>query len=124
MKRETREWVEIAEGDLKAARLMLEGEFCPQRVFHCHEAVEKILKGLWIEHTSQGVPPKIHDLPALAKQAGLRLSRQQTEFLGKLAEQYLPTRYGDAVVEYPRKVAEDYYRQTEELFSWLRQQLS
>ncbi len=124
MKDETRAWVRLAEDDLKAAGLMLEEGFYPQCVFHCHEAVEKILKGLWVEHTSQGIPPKIHDLPALAKQAGLSPSGEQTEFLGKLAEQYLPTRYGDVVVEYPREVAENYYRQTEELLSWLRHQLS
>ena len=124
MKDETRAWMRLAEGDLKAAGVMLAEDFCPQCVFHCHEAIEKILKGLWIEHTSQGVPPRIHDLPALAKQAGLRLTREQTEFLGKLADQYLPTRYGDVMVEYPREAADNYYRQTEELFSWLRQQLS
>ena len=124
MKDETRGWVRLAEGDLAVASLTLEGKFYSHCVFHCHEAVEKILKALWIEHTSQGVPPRIHDLPALAEQAGLDLSQQQTELLGKLSEQYLPTRYGDVVVEYSREVAENYYRQTEELFSWLRPQLS
>ena len=124
MKDGTRSWVQLAEGDLAVAGLTLEEGFYSHCVFQCHEAIEKILKALWIEHTSQGVPPRIHDLPALAEQAGLELSQQQTESLGMLSEQYLPTRYGDVVAEYSREVAENYYRQTEELFSWLRTQLS
>ena len=43
MKPETQEWVEIAEQDLQAARVMLEQDFYQQTVFYCQQSIEKLL---------------------------------------------------------------------------------
>ena len=124
MKPETEEWVEIAEQDLRAASVLLQSGLDPQCVFFCEQAIETLLKAIWVEQASEGVPPRTHDLVSLAKDLGLGLSEEQTEFLRKLAEQYMPTRYADIPVEYSRQTAENYCENTMELFSWLRQRLS
>ena len=93
-------------------------------VFHCQQALEKVLKATWVEKASEGVPPRKHDLIALAREVGLELSQEQIDFLGDLSGQYNASRYGDVAVEYSREEAENYYQRTRELFAWLRQQLS
>ena len=124
MKDETRAWVRKAEEHLEAASVLLQGDLYPQCVFFCEQAIETLLKSIWVEHASEGVPPRVHDLVSLAEDLGLELSEEQLEFLRKLAEQYMPTRYADIPVEYSRETAENYHERTEELFSWLRQRLS
>jgi HEPN domain-containing protein len=42
-------------------------------VFHCQQAIEKILKAIWIEQADEGVPPKTHGLVELAKEVDLEL---------------------------------------------------
>ena len=91
-------------------------------IYHCQQAIEKLLKAKLIEKT--GRYPKTHDLPSLAEGSSLDLSQEQSEFLGKLSEQYLPTRYGDEWIEMPRETAENYYRTSRDIYSWLLQQLS
>ncbi len=124
MKPETKLWVDKAEQHLRGASVLLQSGLDPQCVFFCEQAMETLLKAIWVEQASEGVPPRTHDLVSLAKDLGLKLSEQQTEFLRKLAEQYMPTRYADIPVEYSREAAENYYKNTMELFSWLRQRLS
>ena len=62
-----REWLDkaetdyrVAERELAAANLPDYGPVC----FHCQQCVEKLMKGLLIQH--QIVPPYIHDLRRLS----------------------------------------------------------
>ncbi|MGQ9571973.1 MAG: HEPN domain-containing protein [Dehalococcoidia bacterium] len=93
-------------------------------MFECQQALEKLLKAIWVEQAPQGYPPREHNLVSLAEKVGLQLSAEQLQFLDDLSRQYKPTRYADAAVEYSVEEAENYYRKTEEQFAWLRQQLS
>ena len=47
MKPETADWVEVAESDLRAARIVLDEGLLQQTVFHCQQTVEKLLKAIW-----------------------------------------------------------------------------
>ena len=122
MKPETERWVRRADEDMGVADAAWEREYNSACLFHCQQAIEKLLKAALIEST--GDYPKIHDLPALAGRLSLALSEEQMRFLGKLSEQYIPTRYGDEWIEMPREVVENYYRDTKELYLWLLQRLS
>ena len=124
MKQETQKWVTIAESDLRAAKVMQDSGFFAHSIFQCHEALEKLLKAMWIERHSTGTHPHIHDLPGLADQAGVALSEEQRTFLARLAEQYIPTRYGDLEREFPKEIADTYLARSTEAFAWLQQQLS
>jgi HEPN domain-containing protein len=122
MKPETGRWLEIARGDMGMAEAAWERELYSPCVFHCQQAIEKALKAGLVE--TGAVVPKIHDLVDLASRLKLDLDAEQKDFLGRLTEQYIPTRYGDVWIEHPRDVAENYLETTKRIFSWLLQQLS
>ena len=124
MKPETRQWLDKAEGHLKAAGVLLREAFYAQCVFFCQQAIEVLLKAMWVEQTPQNMPPRTHDLVFLAEGLKLELSEDQFEFLRRLGEQYTPARYGDVEVHYSLEGTTEYYEGAEELFPWLRQQLS
>jgi HEPN domain-containing protein len=120
----TERWLKIAEGDLAMAVHGFDDKLFGQCIFHCQQALEKVLKGLWIERSEELMPPRTHNLPRLAREAGLALSEDQFRFLQRLSEQYLPTRYGYLDSELPEEAAISYHEQTKEMFEWLRQQLT
>lgn len=124
MKPDTELWVEVATDDLGLAKVALENGFYRQSVFQCHQAVEKLLKAMWVEQPERGAHPHIHNLLSLADALQLVLSAEQRDFLRMLTAQYTPTRYGVATGTYPEAVASRYYTDTDELFRWLRQKLS
>ena len=49
METETERWVQRTEEDLRAAALLLEHDLLSNCLFENHEAIEKILKAIWIE---------------------------------------------------------------------------
>jgi len=96
-------------------------------VFMCHLALEKMLKAHVVEVT-QAMPAKSHDLIYLVKKSGLTLPESHLEFLGKINNASIPTRYPEglqqALAEYPKSVARDYLQQTQEVIGWLQQNLT
>lgn len=122
MRTDTRNWVEMANYDLETARRMLAAGRYLYVIFMCHLALEKLLKAHVTEAT-QAVPPRSHDLIFLIRKANLTLPQTLLEFVGKINNASIPTRYPDdlqrALREYDRKVARDYLKQTEEAITWL-----
>ncbi|MGH9198783.1 MAG: HEPN domain-containing protein [Acidimicrobiia bacterium] len=120
MKPDTENWVRLADEDLRVAKVGFESSLFRPCVFHCQQALEKLLKAVWIERASEGLPRRTHDLVGLADELQLELADGWVEFLRRLSEQYMPSRYGDVpVVEISRESAENYLRRTEEIFAWL-----
>jgi len=93
-------------------------------IFHCQQAIEKLLKAMWIERADLGSPPKTHSLNELVQGLGLQVSAERKEFLQTLTNQYVPTRYADFEVEYQVDQVQWYLDTTTEVVEWLRQQLS
>ncbi len=124
MKAETREWVEIAESDTRAARVVLEEGLFQQTVFYCQQSSEKLLKAIWTERHGAGMHPRTHNLVKLAKRLRLDIPPQWRNLVVDLTDQIFPSRYPEAGWRYNQAVAEEYYNMTEELFAWLRQQLT
>lgn len=124
MKPETERWVQLSDEDVQMAEAALERELYAPCVFHCQQAIEKMLKAVWVERAPEGYPPKEHKLVPLARKAQLQMDEKQKAFLEDLSRQYQPTRYADVAVEYSRQEAENYYQGTQEILGWLRQQLS
>ena len=87
-------------------------------VFLCHLALEKLLKGLATEVSGRSAP-RSHDLIFLMKQADTQLEPTLYEFVSKLNNASVPTRYPDdlqrAISEYTEQVATYYLRQTKEV---------
>ena len=62
------DWLEIAAGDLLAARLLLEQEQCAEvAAFHCQQGIEKAFKAYLIDRTGTLVDG--HNLTWLCRQA-------------------------------------------------------
>jgi len=126
MNKEVENWLSSAKYDLRAAADMLKAGHCLHTVFLCHLAVEKGLKAKVREVVGK-TPPKRHDLIALLRLSGLRPPDQLLDFLGKLSGASVATRYPEDLSEtsklYPRDVAEEYLRRTEEVIQWITRHL-
>ena len=120
MKDETRRWVELADADLAAAKVLLKEGILALSVFHCQQAIEKLLKAIWIE--TRGEPsPRTHNLVDLAREMALPLGEWE-QFLGRLSDQAVASRYAGAE-GYSQADAQEYHRRTLELCARLRQHL-
>jgi HEPN domain-containing protein len=86
------QWVERARYDLDTARAMLEAERFLYVIFCCQQAIEKALKALIAERTSE-TPPRSHNLPALAEAAELDVGADRAELLLWLTNAYVRSRY-------------------------------
>lgn len=88
------DWLEIAAGDLLAARLLIEQGQCLEAAgFHCQQAMEKAFKAFLIEATGQLVDG--HNLTWLCRQAS-KHHRGYARFLDATAGMnrlYIETRY-------------------------------
>ena len=124
MKPETADWVEVAESDPRAARIVLDEGLLQQTVFHCQQSVEKLPKAIWTERHGSGTHPRTHNLVKLAKRLRLDVPPRWRTLLVDLTDQIFPSRYPEAGWRYSREVAEEYYNMTQELVSWLQQQLT
>jgi HEPN domain-containing protein len=124
MRAETRNWIETAEYDLETARHLLATGRYPYVIFMCHLALEKMLKAHVSEMTGN-IPPRTHDLIALTRRSGLDLPQGDLEFIGRINNVSIPTRYPDdlqrVLQEYTERVARRYLDQTEGTVRWLRQ---
>ena len=93
-------------------------------LFHCQQALEKLLKGIVVEQRSPEYVRRTHDLVSLAEELNLQISEEQFRLLRRLGELYVPSRYGEEDVDLGDESLIDWLRQATELFSWLRQLLS
>ena len=124
MRKDTTNWIALADYDIETARHMLRTERYLYVIFLCHLALEKLLKA-HVAEVTQTVPIKTHDLIYLVKKCELEMSESHLDFIGKINTASIPTRYPDdlqrALKEYPKSIAKDYLDQTTELVQWLKQ---
>lgn len=124
MRSDTQNWIESADYDLETAQHMLATGRYLYVVFMCHLALEKILKA-HVTEVTQTIPPKSHDLIFLILKSNLELPQAFVEFLGKINNASIPTRYPDdlqqALREYTEEIAREYLRQAKEVIQWLKQ---
>jgi HEPN domain-containing protein len=124
MRKDTQNWIDLAEYDLDTARHMLATGRYLYVIFLCHLSLEKILKA-HVSEVTQNSPVKTHDLIYLVKKSAIELPGPFLDFIGKINTASIPTRYPEdlqsALRDYPEPVARDYLRQTQELIEWLKQ---
>jgi HEPN domain-containing protein len=124
MLKATENWLAQVDYDLATAEHMLHAGRYIYVIFMSHLALEKMLKALVTEET-QMLPPRTHNLIDLAQQGELNLSQTQRDFIGKINNASIATRYpadlAQITAQYPATVARDYLEQTREIITWLRQ---
>ena len=95
-------------------------------VFMCQQAIEKLVKGLYILYVDDNVP-KTHNIRILIEKYEHLLPEAVTDKYYNLFENltihYLNGRYADykqKLSEYlNEQAATDFYKQTQEVFAWL-----
>ena len=91
MKEEVERWSKQAKADLKSAENSLKSKDYYLCAFMCQQAVEKILKSLYLE--KYGELRKIHDLVYFARK--LNLSEDLIKKCEELTKVYVEARYPD-----------------------------
>lgn len=117
-----KEWFNKGNDDLKYAIFGLKNNG-PYSLgcFHCHQAVEKYLKGYLVYRQKEF--EKIHDIVEL-----LRMCSEMNKefehfriFCEKLNAYYIPTRYPvPEIKEYTRKELEDLVKKTQQLIAFVK----
>jgi len=124
MLKETKNWIDSSDYDYKTAELMLQTGRYIYVIFMCHISIEKILKAL-IHESSGKLPPKTHDLIYLTKIADVQLPENSLEFIGKINNASIPTRYPEdlaaMISAYTENVSKEYFEKTKEVLDWLKQ---
>lgn len=126
MKKEVKNWLDSAQYDVETADYMFKTKRYVYTIFMCHLALEKILKAKVQEITSK-TPPKTHNLRYLVKLSKLEVPEDIFEFLSKLSDVSIPTRYPSdftkLINSYNEEVASKYLKTSREVFEWIRRLL-
>lgn len=133
MKEITKRWLEFAKADMDAAGVQLRhgkqrGSAYQVVVFHCHQAIEKILKAYLIEENHE--IKKIHDVITLRTLAKIEIPENYQKYIDELHPHYLIPRYPDLPFAptfsftYNQKNVRQIYRNTKKVFIWLTKKLT
>lgn len=124
MRKDTQTFIKSAMYDIQTAQDMLDRERHVYVVFMCHLAIEKMLKALVTETTGR-VAPKTHNLIYLTKLAGAKLPQHLFDFITKINNASVVTRYPEDFMEliksYTKEIALEYLKNSKETLSWLSQ---
>jgi HEPN domain-containing protein len=119
-------WLDIAQYDLVTAESMLNSGRWLYVVFMCQQAIEKLLKGLYILYMKES-PPRTHDLNLLLDKFSDKLSEpcsaENTELFAQLSAFYLNNRYPEYKDKLSAAVTEERAKQvftkSQEAYKWL-----
>jgi HEPN domain-containing protein len=119
-------WLDIAQYDLDTAETMLNGGRFLYVVFMCQQAVEKLVKGLYVLYIDDNVP-KTHNIRVLIEKFESLLPESVTDERYNLFEDltihYLNGRYADYKQKLSERlneqIAADFLKRTKEVFAWL-----
>lgn len=118
-------WIDIAEYDLQVAKTLFDKGHYLYVGFMCHQAIEKMLKSMYVKHTST-MPPYIHKLDKLVERAGLKESmpEEHNDFIDELTPLNIQARYPayrEAIYNLINKEkAAHIIDKTQELLQWLK----
>ena len=117
-------WRDSALDDWLVANELVQNGRYRHGLFFAQLALEKILKAIVCERT-RDLAPRIHNLVRLAEIASLQLSPKQIDILAEMNSFNIEGRYPDALMSLPtNEEVLDYTNRAEEVFLWLKSQLS
>jgi HEPN domain-containing protein len=114
------QWFWYSDYEMTCARDSLEKGRLLYVYFHCQQALEKRLKGMYARATLK-TPPYTHGLMPLAKLCGLELSPEQRDLMVALTALYSEVRYPGAQPPeaHSPEFAAETLALTEETLLWL-----
>jgi len=115
-------WKKHAVYDMETAESLFASRRYPYCLFMCHLAVEKLLKSIIVETTSEHAP-YTHNLVELATRSGASFDEEQKSLIAELNEFNIEARYPDWKRDFYARATEDftarYLTKTKDLFLWL-----
>ena len=123
MNKRVQSWIDGAEEALGIAEQQLDSGRHLWAIFFCHLAIEKMLKAAVINITGEAAP-RTHNLRYLTGLAGMPTDHPHFEFISKLSDLSVPTRYPEDMMEmgtaFTKDVAKQYTLKAREVMSWIR----
>jgi HEPN domain-containing protein len=120
------EWLKQADYDLKTAESLFKTSRFLYTVFMCHLSIEKALKGFYAKKFQED-PPKIHNLNYLLEKSGIKLTEEFQDFIDRLNNLSVPTRYPDELTkilkDYKKDLTKKVLKQTKELLLCLKEKI-
>jgi len=92
MQKAVQEWLETSEYDLETAKAMLKTERYLYVAFMCQQAIEKILKAIYVQGKNE-LPPRTHNLLYLIDVLQIDTEDPDKNLFSQLNQFYLETRY-------------------------------
>ena len=124
MRKDTANYITSAEYDLQTAQAMLDSGRYLYVIFMCHISIEKMLKAIAAEVTGK-TPPKTHNLIYLIKLAKVQFSQELFDFVAKINNVSVITRYPEDFSEilqaYPQDITQEYLIRTREVIKCLKE---
>ena len=117
-------WLEEADEALTVADHLFEKKDYSYALFFGHLAIEKMIKALHVLHKKEHAPP-IHNLPRLARLAGISLNEKQKESFVLISTFNIDARYPDLKRAFRKKCtrgyAMDQMKTIKKIFQWLQE---
>jgi HEPN domain-containing protein len=119
-------WLDIAQYDLDTAQSLLSSKRWLYVVFMCQQAIEKLIKGLYVCYVDDNIP-RIHNVRALIERFEDKLpepiSKDKKLLFMDLSSYYLNNRYPEYMTKLSASIGETEARgvlqKTKEVFAWL-----
>ena len=119
-------WLSYAQNDLDSSELMLNSGRWFYTVFMCQQAIEKLIKGLYILYIDDNVP-RLHDINNIFDRFKDKLPEQATDdmvsLFDTLSQFYLRSRYPDYTSALAslttNERAQSIYKKAKEAYTWL-----
>ena len=119
-------WLDIAEYDLETANAMFATGRWLYVAFMCQQAIEKLVKGLYLLYIDDNVP-RLHNINFIFEyfedKLPYALSEEKHNFFDRLSKYYINNRYPEYIrklsLEISEADAKEILSQTKEEFAWL-----
>ena len=116
-------WTEEAEEALTVAEHLYEKGDYSYSLFFGHLAIEKMLKGVYVQRKQEHAPP-IHNLVRLVRLAGIKPDEGRVEKLALISSFNIEARYPDLQRTFRKKCTQEFASEsmatTKETLQWLK----
>ena len=120
-------WTNQANDDWEAVYTLFNGKKYLQSLFFAHLVIEKLCKAVWIKHSDNNIPPRIHNLNYILSQTHVEVPEKISEFLLNLNRFQIEGRYPEYISKLHficnKEFTENIIKQTEEVRKWLHRKL-
>jgi len=124
MKKETKEWLNIAKEDKEVAEMTWKTKRYVYAIMFWQQAVEKVIKAYIIEMVNI-LPRKTHDIDQLLQQAKLNINELNIKDTKEITRAFMRTRYEDLRRQYysDKKKVEPLIKQAQIIYLWIEKLL-